>query len=79
MSAETACLRCGGAQLISAHLEHPIAFCMDHETHHGVQHLGIKAALCQDCGHVEFFVPDPSQIVKRRESEGIVVLQEEDF
>ena len=79
MPAETACLRCGGARLISAHLERPIAFCVDHAAHHGVLHLGIRAQLCEDCGHVELSVPDPSQIVRPPQAAGDTVLQEEDF
>ena len=79
MTAETACLRCGGERLISAHLEHPLPFCVDHVAHHGVLHLGLKAAICEGCGHVEFFVSDPSQIVNPQEGAGTMVLQEEDF
>ena len=79
MSTEKACLRCGGNQTISAHLENPIAFCVDHDAHHGRLHLGLKASLCQDCGHVEFWVSDPTQIVAQREGAGANTLQEEDF
>ena len=79
MSTEKLCLRCGGTQTISAHLENPIAFCVDHDVHHGRLHLGLKAMLCQDCGHVEFWVSDPAQIVEQREGAGINTLQEEDF
>ena len=78
MTAETACLRCGGARLISAKLEHPLAFCVDHAAHHGTLRLGLKAFICEGCGHVEFFVSDPSQIVKPQ-NEADPVLQEEDF
>jgi len=74
--AERACLRCGGARLMSAQLEHPIAFCLDHVTHHGRVHLSLKALLCQDCGHVEFWSPGPSQVVREGEATKI---QEEDF
>ena len=70
------CLRCGGARLMSAQLEHPIAFCLDHVTHHGRVHLSLKALLCRDCGHVEFWSHDPSQVVREHEE---AKLQEEDF
>ncbi len=79
MTTETACLRCGGARLIAAHLEQPIAFCVDHARHHGVLHLGMKAVICEDCGHVELSVRDPSQIVKQQEAAGDMAIQEEDF
>lgn len=75
-SAEKVCLRCGGDKLISAHLEHPIAFCVDHVTHHGRVHLSLRALLCQGCGHVEFWMPDPPQLVGAAETAKI---QEEDF
>ena len=73
---EKACLRCGGVRLMSAQLEHPIAFCLDHVTHHGRVHLSLKALLCQDCGHVEFWSPDPAQVVREQEA---TTIQEEDF
>ncbi len=72
---------CGAAaaELIAAHLENPIAFCVDHDAHHGRLHLGLKAMLCQDCGHVEFQVSDPSQIVEERRESETRGIQEEDF
>ena len=76
-TAETVCLRCGGSDLLPAHLEHPIAFCVDHATHHGRVHLSLKARLCRDCGHVEFWMPDPSQIARR--DAPAAAIQEEDF
>ncbi len=79
INAEKVCLRCGGDKLMSAHLEHPIAFCVDHVTHHGRVHLSLKALLCQGCGHVEFWMPDPSQIARQREAAGTATIQEEDF
>jgi len=74
-----ACLRCGGRHLMSAQLEHPIAFCMDHVTHHGRVRLSLKALLCQQCGHVEFWMPDPSQIGGQHEAAEATRIQEEDF
>ncbi len=79
MTTETACLRCGGAHLVPAHVERPIAFCLDHAAHHGVLHLGLKAALCPDCGHVEFWVPDAAQILGQHSAKADTVIQEEDF
>ena len=79
VTTEKACLRCGGGHLMSAQLEHPIAFCMDHVTHHGRVHLSLKALLCQECGHVEFWMPDPSQIARQREAAETTRIQEEDF
>lgn len=79
MPMEKVCLRCGGQALIAAHLENPIAFCVDHDAHHGRLHLGLKALLCETCGHVEFWVSDPSQIVSQRKTGEASVLQEEDF
>ncbi len=64
ISGEKACLRCGGSNLMSAYLEHPIAFCLDHVPHHGRVHLTLKALLCPECGHVEFWMPDPLQIAR---------------
>ena len=79
MTAGTAsCLRCGGTNLVPAHLQHTSAFCVDHTAHHGVLHVGLKASLCQDCGHVEFWVPDP-HILAAPPQKRDVVLQEEDF
>jgi hypothetical protein len=78
MSQEMPCLRCGGSRLIHAHLEHPLAFCLDHATHHGVVTVGLKAALCEDCGHVEFLARDPSKIVGHQTTDKDA-LQEEDF
>ena len=75
-AAEKACLRCGGGHLLSAQMEHPTAFCMDHAAHHGRVHLSLKALLCQDCGHIEFWTPNPSRIVRQREA---TTIQEEDF
>ncbi len=79
MSQETPCLRCGGSQLIHAHLQHPLAFCLDHAAHHGVVQVGLKALLCEDCGHVEFVARDPSQIVGQQGVGKAGVIQEEDF
>lgn len=73
---ERACLRCGGGHLLAAQRENPITFCLDHAAHHGRVHLSLKALLCQDCGHVEFWAPDPPRIVREREAAAI---QEEDF
>ena len=73
------CLRCGSGGLMSAQLEHPLAFCMDHVTHHGRVHLSLKALLCQECGHVEFWMPDPSQFVREHEAAEATKIQEEDF
>jgi hypothetical protein len=78
MTEEPLCLRCGGSRLIHAHLEHPLAFCLDHMTHHGVVAVGMKAAICEDCGHVEFLARDPSRIVGYQEAHKDS-LQEEDF
>ncbi len=78
-AAEKVCLRCGGGKMMSAQLEHPIAFCVDHVTHHGRVHLSLKALLCEECGHVEFWMPDPSQLVGRRQPTETTKIQEEDF
>ena len=59
MTARTICLRCGGARLIPAHLEQATALCVDHAAHHGVLRVGLKASLCEECGHVELWLPDP--------------------
>ena len=75
----TACLRCGGTRLIAAQVQNPMAFCVDHDAHHGVLHLGLRASLCEDCGHVELWVPDPSQIVRQTDALDAGALQEEDF
>ena len=79
MAAEELCLRCGGANLVAAHVERPMAFCMGHAAHHGVLHLGLKASLCPACGHVEFSMPDPAQILGPQEAEADTIIQEEDF
>ncbi len=76
---EKVCLRCGSDNLMSAQLEHPIAFCVDHVTHHGRVHLSLKARLCQECGHVEFWMPDPPQLVGRHQPAETSKIQEEDF
>ncbi len=76
---EKVCLRCQSGQLMSAHLEHPMAFCVDHVTHHGRMHLSLKALLCQECGHVEFWVPDAPQLLGQRQQAPDTALQEEDF
>ena len=79
MTAEKLCLRCGGSRLISAHQQNPMAFFIDHDTRHGMIHLALKALVCQDCGHVEFWTPDPSQIVGQQEIVESNAIQEEDF
>ena len=79
MKAENSCLRCGGANLVAAHVERPLAFCVDHAAHHGVLHIGLRASLCPDCGHVEFWVPDPAQILGQNRVKADSVIQEEDF
>ena len=73
---EKTCLRCGGGRLLSAQLEHPLAFCMDHVTRHGRVHLCMKALLCQECGHIEFWSLEPPLIVEEHEAARV---QEEDF
>ncbi len=78
MTAETQCLRCGNANLVSTHLEQPMTFCVDHTAHHGRLRLALRARLCRACGHVEFQVPDPSQIVPGAPPAGSII-QEEDF
>jgi hypothetical protein len=79
ITVEKVCLRCGSSHLVSAHLEHPMAFCVDHVTHHGRVHVSLKALLCQDCGHVEFWVPDSTQLIGERPHAPTTMLQEEDF
>ena len=79
MAEESSCRRCGSARAVSAHLEHPLALCVDHASHHGVLHVGLRVILCQDCGHVEFEARDPAQLVRPRADAGATVLQEEDF
>ena len=78
-AADTLCLRCGGGTLVASHLEHPIAFCVTHDAHHGRLRLGLNALLCLDCGHVELVVPDTSKIIGRPEAREAGVIQEEDF
>jgi hypothetical protein len=79
MSAGTVCLRCGSVRMIPAQLENPTSFCVDNHGHHGLVHVAMKAALCRHCGHVEFWVPDPSQFSREPEIIEPPVLQEEDF
>ena len=78
-AAEKACLRCGSGHLMSAQLENPIAFCLDHVTRHGRVHLSLKALLCEECGHVEMWMPDPSQITQQHKEAEATRIQEEDF
>ncbi len=79
MSAGTNCLRCGGTRMISAQSEQPTGFCLDHHGHHGVLRVCLKAALCRDCGHVEFWAPDPGKLSEGRDASDTHTLQEEDF
>lgn len=80
MEAEKVCLRCGGSALVSARLEHPIACCIeDQACHQGALHLGLKAALCRNCGHVELCVANPAQIAEPHDANEAHILQEEDF
>ena len=79
MASETFCLRCGSAQLIPAHLEQQLAFCVDHDAHHGVRHLGLKVLICQDCGHIEFLVRNPADALAQPHRDPSPVIQEEDF
>ena len=78
MIGHTHCLRCGSTKLVAAHMEQPTALCVDHSAHHGVLRVGLKAALCEHCGHVEFWLPDPQILTPEREHQA-AILQEEDF
>ncbi len=79
MSAPTQCLRCGGANLISAQLEHGLSFCLDCDTHHGVRRVGLRAVICEDCGHVEFWAKDPTRVLRPDRADHNRIVQEEDF
>ena len=56
MPERTACLRCESQNVTPASLASPLAFCLEHSEQRGVRSLGVKATLCQDCGHIEFWV-----------------------
>jgi hypothetical protein len=75
----TTCARCGGTSLIPARLEQSMTFHVDDETRHAVCRVGMRAVLCQDCGHAEFWVMDPARALPCQPTEEEAALQEEDF
>ena len=74
---EPRCVRCGGTRLVSARLEEGMHFYVDQESGHGLHRFAMRANLCPDCGHTEFWVQNPAQILVLGEEEHL--LQEEDF
>ena len=78
MDAITKCLRCGDSSLVTATLEQGMAFCLDHDSYHGVRRLGMEAVICRTCGHTEFRVKDPEHALPDEIDPGHTI-QEEDF
>jgi hypothetical protein len=64
MSAGAFCLRCGSRRMIPAHLENSTGFCVDGHSQSAAINIGLRAGVCQHCGHVEFWVPDPSHLME---------------
>lgn len=69
MSTGAFCPRCGSRRIIPAHLEHSTGFCVDARPDGEPVHIGLRAGVCQHCGHVEFWVPDPGHLLDDPETE----------